>query len=994
MANAPLRPICYMRKSLFQLMKHNTDLRVALLALAVAIGFQASVPAAPAPEVALPANPSEPRAVVDFNEGWLFANGNPEAAQATNFDDSQWKPVQLPHDWAIFGPFQQELNGQFGKTKWQGIAWYRKHFRLPASAKGKRIYLDFDGVMTAPKVYVNGKLAGQCDYGYMSFQVDATPFLYSGGDNVIAVVADTTMHGTRWYPGAGIYRKVTLAVCASVHVAQWGTQITTPVIKEKEAEVRIRTMVSSKLPPTKAKVALESVVSNPEGAEVGRVKSEVALQGGSYRVFDQSLTLRDVQLWDIKSPKLYKVTSVVTVDGKLSDTYQSTFGIRSMEWTAEDGFHLNGRRVQLHGVNLHHDHGPLGAAFYRRAMERQLEILKEAGVNALRTSHNVQSPELLDLCDRMGILVYNEAFDKWNVFSERDMVLKTLLDFVRRDRNHPSVICWSIGNEINLVEENDIGNAPEVVKLFTDAVRLMDPTRPVTLGAFVATALNSGIQEHLDFNDMHYSGRYAIAKKLFPRRPTLCSESAAALSTRGFYKLPLPKNRKEFAIPELQVDSYDLNSPGFGDIADVEFERMRNDRYCAGEFVWTGFDYIGEPTPYDGSLVKNGSITVAQTARSSYFGFVDLVGIPKDRYYLYRSHWAPEKTTVHLLPHWNWPDRVGKPVPVFLYTNGDEAELFLNGKSLGRRKKQVEPLTANLARNKSASASSEAPNSTAAAAADGDIRTSWRAANKGPQSWQVDLGRSTLLTSCRLEMETPMGKAQFLIKGSEDGQTWRILAQKQTWEGHPIEVTPGNFIDQPWMVFPVQGSARYVKVEFTELKEATASLRDFAVFGQAFDLDAYYGPIDVYRLRWMEVPYEPGELKAVAYKNGSKIGETSVRTAGAPAKLRLTADHTRIAATGQDLSYVLVEAVDRDGTLCPLADQEVQFALAGPGEIAGVGNGNPQSIEAFQSDKVRLFYGKAMLIVRSVTNRPGAIDIVASAEKMAPARAKIESRQP
>ena len=720
----------------------------------------------------------------------------------------------------------------------------------------------------------------------------------------------------------------------------------------------------------------------------------MALQGGSYRVFDQSLTLRGIQLWDVSSPKLYTVRSLVSVDGKLMDTYESPFGIRSMEWTAEDGFHLNGRRVQLQGVDLHHDQGPLGAAFYRRAMERQLEILKEAGVNALRTSHNVQSPELLELCDRMGILVYNEAFDKWNGLTDRDFVIKTLMDFARRDRNHPSVICWSIGNEIPPIEANEVGNAPETVKLFTDTVRLMDPTRPVTLGAFVPHGLDKGIQEHLDFNDMHYGGHYAEAKKLFPKRPTVYSESASAVSTRGFYKLPLPKKKTDFAIPDLQVDSYDLNAASWADIADVEFERMKTDRYCAGEFVWTGFDYLGEPTPYDGGMAKQGAITMAQTARSSYFGFVDLTGIPKDRFYLYRSHWAAEKLTIHLLPHWNWPDRVGKPVPVFLYTNGDEAELFLNGKSMGRRKKLAEPATTNLARGKLCTASSEDLDHGPGAASDGNPRTNWRAGKEGPQFWQVDLGRSTAIGSCRLEMESAMGKAQYLIQASEDGKTWRTLAEKKTWEGNPIEVTPGTVIDQPWMVHALEGTARYLKVEFTALKGVRATIRELALYANAFDLDPYYGPIDVYRLRWMDVPYAPGELKAVAYKNGKKIGETSVRTAGTPAKLRLTPDRAAITASGQDLSYVLVEALDKDGTLCPLADHSVQLTLSGPGEIAGVGNGNPQTIDPLQSDHVRLFNGKAIMIVRSVPGTPGMVTVSAKSETLAEATAKIETRQP
>ena len=833
-------------------MKKNTQVITFGIGLLLACRLVVDCPAADEHPRAESEKPS--RTEVGFNADWRFLKGSPAGGEAMAFDDAKWVRVRLPHDWAIAGPFQRELNGQFGKVAWQGVAWYRKHFQLPAEAKGKRVYLDFDGAMAAPKVYINGKLAGQCDYGYMSFRVDTTPFVNFSGENVVAVSTDTTAHGTRWYPGAGIYRKVTMTLCDPVHVAQWGTQITTPTVNDHEALVRMRTTVVLNLPPAKTRVTLESILLSPEGTEVGRTRSEATVTGGLHHVFDQSMTLKQFQRWDLGQPALYTVRSMVSADGKLCDTYESSFGIRTIEWTADDGLHLNGRRVQLKGVNLHHDHGPLGAAFYRRSMERQIEILKDMGCNAIRTSHNVQSPELLELCDRMGMLVYNEAFDKWRgdgPKADRDMVHKTLLDFVRRDRNHPSVICWSIGNEIPHVEMNEVGNAPELVKLFTDAVRLMDPTRPVTLGCFISAGLDKGIHPFIDFNDFHYGRHYVAAKQAFPNRPSVYSESASAISTRGFYKLPLPKNKKDYAVEDLQIDSYDLNAAGWADIPDVEFQRLEEDKYCAGEFVWTGFDYLGEPTPYDGGMVKEGKIITGQTARSSYFGIIDLVGIPKDRYYLYRSHWAPEKTTVHILPHWNWPERVGKPVPVFVYTSGDEAELFLNGKSLGRRKKAL---------------------------------------------------------------------------------------------GLPT-----------------------------------------------FNLDPYYAVIDKYRLRWMDVPYQPGELKAVAYKNGQKIGEQTMRTAGVPAKIRLTPDRSTLVASGEDLSYLLVEAVDKDGNLCPLADNRVEFALSGPGTIAGVGNGNPQSIDPFQTNQVKLFYGKAMLIIRSLSNQASSVQVTATSEGIVNDKVQIET---
>ena len=936
------------------------------------------------------------RREMNFNADWFFTKGDIESAEKSSFEDSAWQKVRLPHDWAIAGPFLQELNGQAGKVNWQGVAWYRKHFQLAPEMNGKQVYFDFDGVLAAPKVYINGKLAGQCDYGYASFRVDATPFLNRSGDNVIAVRADTTAHGTRWYPGAGIYRKVTLTLCNPAHVAQWGTQITTPTLTEAEAVVRIRTKVDSYLPAPKRQIAVESVILSPEGQEVGRTKSEATVGSGAHHLFDQSVTLRQFKRWDIDHPHLYTVRTRVFADGALCDTAASAFGIRSMEWTADDGFHLNGRRVQIKGVNLHHDHGPLGAAFYRRAMERQLEILKEMGCNAIRTSHNVQSPELLDLCDRMGILVYNEAFDKWRgdgPHSDREMVLKTLIDFVTRDRNHPSVICWSIGNEIPPIENNEVGNAPELVKLFTDVVRWGDPTRPVTMGCFIVGGLGKGVQPHLDFNDFHYARHYVEAKQAFPKRPSVYGESASAISTRGFYRLPLPKNKKDYALPELQIDSYDLNAALWADIPDVEFHRLEEDKFCAGEFVWTGFDYLGEPTPYDSGMVKQGTITMAQTARSSYFGIVDLVGLPKDRYYLYRSHWAPEKTTVHILPHWNWPERVGQPVPVFVYTNGDEAELFLNGRSLGRRKKAATPSAVNLARNHPATASSQEPGNKPENALDANPASCWRAEQAGSgQWWQADLGSPVAVRSCRIDFEQPAGNYQYVIKGSSDGHAWNTLAAKTTWEGNPIEVTPGTIIDQPFMNHAFDATARYIRIEFTGLKKPKADLNEVTLYAGGFDLNPYYGVIDKYRLRWMDVPYQPGQLKAVAYKNGQRIGEEIVQTAGAPARIRLTPDRSTLAASGEDLSYVLVEAVDKDGTACPLADFPVQFELSGPGTNAGVGNGNPQSLEPFQSDQVRLFYGKAVLIVRSVQNQPGVIQVTAKSAGLPGCQLSLESK--
>jgi beta-galactosidase len=527
------------------------------------------------------------------------------------------------------------------------------------------------------------------------------------------------------------------------------------------------------------------------------------------------------------------------------DIETKQFGIRTVEFSPNGGLQLNGRRVEIHGVNLHHDHGPLGAAFYPRAMERQLEIMRDMGVNAIRTSHNVPASGVLDLCDRMGILVWEECFDKWNETADRvdgkptheEHARRHLRSMVVRDRSHPSVVTWSIGNEIPADRE---GVTRERVSMMRDVVREYDATRPVGMACDRPEQASAGILADLDLTGWNYGRRYDRYHERYPDKPLIYSESASALSTRGFYELPLPEKKIAYS-DKGQVDSYDLNAASWSDIADAEFRLMQNDQFVAGEFVWTGFDYIGEPTPFN------------REATSSYFGIVDMCGIPKDRFYLYRSHWRPDTPTVHILPHWNWPDRLGKPVPVFVYTNGDSAELFLNGKSLGTRTKD----------------------------------------------------------------------------------------------------------------------------QITDRPEGESS---------------YYDPTYTYRLRWNAVTYEPGELKAVAFKNGAQIGAAIVRTAGEPTSLRLTPDRRELADSGDDLCYLLVEAVDDSGTLCPFADDEVDFTVTGAAELAGVGNGNPRSVEPFQVNHRKLFFGKALLIIRSIEGMPGEFRIMASSNQLRSASAVGHAR--
>ncbi len=917
------------------------------------------------------------RKIEDFNRDWKFAKGEqPEQVTQVGFADSSWQAVRLPHDWAISGPFNPDENGYAGKLPWKGVGWYRKVFSLEKADAGRRVYLDFDGVMAFPKVYVNGQLAGEWDYGYMSFRVDATAFVKFGEKNVVAVQADTRQHGTRWYPGAGIYRKVQLVICDPVHVAQWGTYVTTPQVSDAAATVRVRSVIDNGL-ESEAKVNVEITVLDARGRTVAAARKEGTIPAKASAEVDQSATINAPQRWDVSNANLYTLKTTVRKAGKVVDAETVTFGIRTFEFTANDGFHLNGRRVQLYGVCLHHDQGPLGAAFYPRAMQRQLEIMKDMGINAVRTSHNPPSPEVLSLCDRMGLVVWDEAFDKWDGTADRvngqpplqEYGEKQIRSLTLRDRNHPSVVVWSIGNEIG--EGGRDGVTPERVKFMSDFFRKYDPTRPVAMACCVPEQADRPNFDALDLTGWNYARRYANYREHYPNKPILYAESASALSTRGFYELPLPNRKTEYS-KQLQVDSYDLNAAEWSDIADAEFRLMEMDRFVGGEFVWTGFDYLGEPTPF------------SQEAKSSYFGIVDLAGIRKDRFYLYRSAWRPETTTIHILPHWNWPDRIGQNVPVFVYTNGDSAELFLNGKSLGRRTKGLPPVqTPSFAKAKTATASSAGAEYAAAAAVDGYKDTRWRAASGDPnQWWQVDLGEVQQLRYLAIDFEREEKNYGYQVKASTDGFTWQAVVTKPTsrvpqWGG-------------PTQVFhDVDLKVRYLRIEFDHLQDrAWASIRQFGAYPAKVESD-YYAPTYAYRLRWNDVKYDPGELRAVAYKEGRQIGEAIVRTSDAPAALRLTPDRGEIQASGEDLSYILVEALDAKHNPCPLADHLIHFEVTGRAVIAGVGNGNPLSIEPFQADYRKLFNGKAMLILRSKEGKGGKVEVTATADGLAPASATV-----
>lgn len=638
------------------------------------------------------AKPQE-RIKESFNENWTFQKGETGTEFELNFNDSTWRTLNLPHDWAIEGPFDKKYDARTGGLPIYGTAWYRKAFTIDASQKGNQVTVEFDGVMNNAEVYVNGKKAGERPFGYISFEVDITPFLKYATENVIAVRVDPKELSARWYPGAGIYRNVYLNIKNPVNIAYKGTYITTPKITKTEAEVVIETTLQNKY-NLKDNYELETTILNSSGTKISSIKSKIEDFSNS---ISQQLIVENPNLWGLNSPSLYTATSVLLKKGVAIDNYETTFGIRSINYSQEKGFELNGKQVKFKGVCLHHDLGPLGSAVNYRATERQLEIMKSIGVNAIRTSHNPPSQEQLDLCDKMGILVQVEAFDEWAMpkvengynkfwdeWHERD-----LRDMIKRDRNHPSVVMWSIGNEIR-EQRNKKGS--KVAQHLVDICHNEDPTRPVTAGFNnYPQCIKNGLAGTLDLVGFNYKPtQYNKVVKNNPSFIVYGAETASTVSSRGVYHLPVENyDRHE----SLQVTSYDIVSPPWAYPPDFETYAQETMPHSLGEFVWTGFDYLGEPTPYNGrDNETHGKWEGDWPSRSSYFGIVDLCGFPKDRYYYYQSRWT-EEPMVHILPHWNWENSKHKEIPVYCYTNADEAELFLNGKSLGKKVMGVDKTT-------------------------------------------------------------------------------------------------------------------------------------------------------------------------------------------------------------------------------------------------------------------------------------------------------------
>jgi len=803
-----------------------------------------------------------PRSRESFNEGWKFIkyvnasdesvtiDKEPENLQLPSVNDSNWRSVDLPHDWGIEGPFSDTLENNTGLLEWKGIGWYRKHFIVSDNDKEKRIYVSFDGAMANTKIWLNGKYVGEWPYGYTSFQMDLTPYIITGKENIIAVRLDTKNWDSRWYPGAGIYRNVWLEKTSQIHLAYNGVFCTTPEIKSNRAILSVKAELENHINEAvnvtlKASVYKLNNEFEPTGDPVEEsVVITATLPGMKDHDFRFDIPVMNPVLWNVHAPELYRVAVTVSQGSAITDRYETNFGFRTINFTPRKGMLVNGNRIEIRGVCNHHDLGALGAAFNIRAAERQLEILREMGCNAIRTSHNPPAPELVDLCDKMGFLIQVEAFDTWRIGKKRkDYNLlfnawheEDIKAMVRRDRNHPSVFMWSIGNEVP-----DQRN-PYIATALNAIVKSEDNTRPVTSGCNDANAGTNGFQKTIDIFGINYHlGDY---QRFFDlpdnaERSMHSSESASTVSSRGEYFFPIVQGDLNNNLPGkgiFQVTSYDVAYPGWASTPDQQFILLDKFPAVYGEFVWTGFDYIGEPTPYGGDLtgVPPSSRRYEQTkkmleengvsevpSRSSYFGILDLAGFKKDRFYLYQSRWRPELPMAHILPHWNWPERKGQVTPVHVYTSGDEAELFLNGKSLGRKKK-------------------------------------------------------------------------------------------------------GEY---------------------------------------------------EYRLKWDDVVYQPGELKVIAYKDGVKWAEDAMITTGKSSMLSISADRPSVSPDGNDLIYITVRIVDKNGLLVPKSSNLVNFSITGPGKIVAVDNGDATSHDPFQASYRKAYNGMALVIVAAVKGASGSFTV-------------------
>ena len=758
-------------------------------------------------------------------------------------DSVNYKPVTIPHDWAINGPFDKkwdlqfvaiEQNGETEKTEKSGrsgaLPWIGRGFykttvdlkKLPKTA-----ILEFDGAMADPHVYINGKLAGHWAYGYNAFRVDAAPYLKKG-KNEISVSLNNREESSRWYPGGGLYRPVQLVTNAdAATINPWGCYFRTESIGNGKAEVSICTNINN----VDKTLSIENQLVDAAGKVVAQFKyGDFDAQGNVVK----KLTVDNAQLWSPETPYLYKLVTRLYRNNRLIDQTQQKVGIRTVRVAQYDGFQLNGVSRKIKGVCLHHDLGPLGAAVNKAALIRQIRTMKDMGCDAIRTAHNMPSTWQMEVCDSMGMMVMAESFDMWiypkckngYALNFKEWADKDMENLVLNHRNHPSIVMWSIGNEI---PEQWSEEGRDISKHLQDICHKFDPTRPVTQGMDRAEdALKSGFAQVMDVPGFNYRvHKYDNNIKQLPKGFLLGSETASTVSSRGVYKFPVEASYSK-TYADGQCSSYDVEYCPWSNLPDDDW-RMQDDRdYTIGEFVWTGYDYLGEPSPYDEYW----------PSRSSYFGICDLAGLPKDRYYLYRSHWRKDDATLHVLPHWTFPGREGETTPVYCYTSWPSAELFVNGKSQGR-----------------------------------------------------------------------------IVKNADTR-------------------------------------------------------------------------LDRYRLRWNNVKYEPGEIKVVAYDyDGTPKGEKIIRTAGAPARIVLKADRNSISSKGEDLSFVTVSVVDKDGNPCPTATNKMKFNVSGAAKFRAACNGDATSLVAFNSTEMPLFSGELVVVVEGL--KRGAATLSVSADGLTTATLPI-----
>ncbi|MCX6236549.1 MAG: DUF4982 domain-containing protein [Bacteroidia bacterium] len=635
------------------------------------------------------------RSIVNFGKGWKFQLGDIPGTEAVGFEDASWRVLNVPHDWSIEGEFSEKNPASPGGGALPGgVGWYRKSFKVSEEDMKRSVFIDFDGVYQNSEVWINGHSLGKRFYGYSSFRYELTPYLNAGDKgNVLAVKVDNTAQpNSRWYSGSGIYRNVWLVTTGKTHIEHWGTVVTTPEITVAMAKVKTTTRIKNNLKMGQ-KLVFKTIIVDPSGKEIAHGKMDTDGVKDSVMSTTFDFEVKNPILWNLDAPKMYSAISQVFVDGDLVDNYTTPFGIRSFEFSVDKGFFLNGKNIKINGVCDHHDLGCLGTAINKRAIERQLEILRGMGCNAIRTSHNPPAPELLDLADKMGFLIMDEAFDMWkkpkNKFDYStvwdEMHKKDLQDLILRDRNHPSVMIWSIGNEI--LEQWD-STGIVIAKELAGYVRELDTTRPITSACNDPRPTNfilrSGTLDLVGFN--YHQNDFETFPQTFTGQKFLGTETVSALMTRGIYDMPSDEIRRwpvrgdwKGRMPNADntCSSYDNVSAPWGSTHEETWKVIKKHDFLSGQFIWTGFDYLGEPTPY------------WWPSRSSYFGIIDLAGFPKDVYYMYQSEWT-KKDVLHIFPHWNWTE--GQTVDIWAYSNAEEVELFLNEKSLGVKKKQGDDL--------------------------------------------------------------------------------------------------------------------------------------------------------------------------------------------------------------------------------------------------------------------------------------------------------------